>query len=294
MLALHVTDRIRPSGFEHRGGSARRRISTIVEPDRRQLDGGFSILMQKQLVLADLRAAYSPKKRARESKFLWVSLLRPLSFHAAWLFLKLGITANQITWLSMILGLGGCLLVAVGHGVYLMVGVLLVNLWFFFDCVDGNVARHTRSAGEYGEFIDDLGGYLMMAGLFMSVGIGLYRHPTGIVGPELDPGVYLVAGGLGSLAAALNKQISFKFQILFGSSKPALSNEKPAGSNPLARLVWKNLIGFSGLVLPLFTIAAVLGGRDFFVLFYGAAHVANCVSTTGRCISKARKRSAPA
>ena len=39
--------------------------------------------MQKQLALADLRAAYSPQKRTRESKFLCVSVLRGLSSHSA-------------------------------------------------------------------------------------------------------------------------------------------------------------------------------------------------------------------
>lgn len=38
--------------------------------------------MQKQLALADLRAAYSPQKRTRESKFLCVSVLRGLSSHS--------------------------------------------------------------------------------------------------------------------------------------------------------------------------------------------------------------------
>ena len=248
--------------------------------------------MGGRIDVADLRAAYSDQKRRRDSKYLWVLLLRQPSFYAAWLFLELGVTANQITWLSLALGLTGCSFIAVGDCAFMMVGVLLVNLWFFLDCVDGNVARHGRSSGDYGRFIDDLGGYVMMGGLFTSVGVGLYRNPEGILGPEIDPGAYLLAGALASLAAALSKQIRFKFQLLFGSSKRAASADTPARSESLARLLWRNLIGFSGLILPLFTMACLLAGRDRFVLFYSALHVANCVVTVRRSVSEASKRAA--
>ena len=52
---------------------------------------------------------------------------------------------NQITILSVFIGLGGCLLFMLGSKDKIIIGALLINVWAVLDCVDGNIARLTKT-----------------------------------------------------------------------------------------------------------------------------------------------------
>ncbi len=62
-----------------------------------------------------------------------------------------GLSANRITALSLLVGLGGGVALACGH---LGVGALLMSLSALGDLLDGLVARSTRSAGAAGAIFD--------------------------------------------------------------------------------------------------------------------------------------------
>lgn len=251
--------------------------------------------------LAYLRAAYSDEKRQRERRFLWVPLVRIPSFYLAWLFVRLGISANQTTYLGLALGLLGCLLLASGWPGGMFAGAILANAWFLFDCVDGNIARYHRASSVYGQFIDNLGGYTMYGFLFISIGAGLYRYqviygaPPGLLGFALglsiEPGVYLAAGSLASLASLLHAVIFLNFSTLFAAQ------ETDVPTDPLLRQRWRlvfflyaNVTNFCGLVLPLLALAVLARALDVYVLFYGAIYLAVLLFNTARLLAQARSR----
>jgi hypothetical protein len=250
--------------------------------------------------LGEIRAGYSEQKRQRERHFLWVPLVRIPSFYIAWAFVRLGISANQTTYLSIVVGLLGCVLLARGGWATMLVGALLANAWFLFDCVDGNIARYHGISSTYGHFIDTLGGYTMYGLIFPSVGVGLYRYQVlnksaaGLLGKTLgfavDPGLYLLAGCIASLAYLLYTAYAHSLSAIspeeeHGDSFPRFRQRRPA-----IFFIYANLTNFCGLVLPLLALAALVRILDAYILLYAAIYAATLIINTARLLGQARTR----
>jgi hypothetical protein len=64
---------------------------------------------------------------------------------------RTGVTANAITWTSLVLGLGAAGAIGAGH---FGIGAGLAALSALGDALDGLVARHTHTASDEGEVLD--------------------------------------------------------------------------------------------------------------------------------------------
>ena len=85
----------------------------------------------------------------------WATVVsRPLSRRLTPLALRLGLTPNQVTLASFVVGLTAAACFATGDRVLLVVGALLLQLSLVVDCVDGDVARYTRSFSATGAWLD--------------------------------------------------------------------------------------------------------------------------------------------
>jgi phosphatidylglycerophosphate synthase len=83
-----------------------------------------------------------------------VHFSRYLSIYLTALFVRLGVTANRVTGLMLIVGLAS-FLCAVPHVWYLNVASLMLFLLFYIlDCCDGEVARWTKSCSHGGVYLD--------------------------------------------------------------------------------------------------------------------------------------------
>ena len=81
-------------------------------------------------------------------------VLRRASKPVTGLALRLGLTPNQISLLSLAVGLTAALCFGVGSWPALLAGALLMQASLIIDCVDGEVARFTRSFSDLGAWID--------------------------------------------------------------------------------------------------------------------------------------------
>src|SRR5262245_33223045 len=104
-----------------------------------------------------------------------IYVLKPLSLYLTPICLRLGLSANQVTWIGFWVGVAACLLLATGRPGYVIAGAWLYLLHRLLDHVDGNVARYTNSTSYYGHFLDSSLGILVLVALFVSVGVGAYR-----------------------------------------------------------------------------------------------------------------------
>jgi hypothetical protein len=82
------------------------------------------------------------------------ALSRPLSRLLTPLALRRGLTPDQVTLASFVVGLGAAACFATGDGVALVVGAVLLQVSLVVDCVDGDVARYTRSFSARGAWLD--------------------------------------------------------------------------------------------------------------------------------------------
>ena len=123
--------------------------------------------------IRDVRASYTPVKAREEWYGDWMSALvyRPISFWITPIFLNLSVTASQVTTLGLLIALALPLLAfATGHTAYIAVAVLAI-VFVILDCVDGNIARVTRTASKKGHYLDFLTDIVFRIALYGAVGI---------------------------------------------------------------------------------------------------------------------------
>ena len=131
-----------------------------------------------------------------------------------------GFTPNQVTSVSMLLGILAALAFAAGTRWWALVGAVVLQLAFTLDCVDGQLARYSRRFSTLGAWLDsvfDRGKeYVVYAGL----AVGGIRAGD-------EAGLWLLAG------AALALQ-TFRHTLDLGYAEQQLADVDAAVVQPLA------------------------------------------------------------
>ncbi len=121
------------------------------------LRGGSA--QERSVVLEDLAGIDEARvllERANrpDDGFYSTFVLRRASKPVTSLALRWGLTPNQISLVSLGVGLLGAACFAIGSWPALLAGALLMQASLIIDCVDGEVARFTRSFSQLGAWID--------------------------------------------------------------------------------------------------------------------------------------------
>ncbi len=107
-------------------------------------------------------------------------VLRRASTPVTALALRLGWSPNRISLLSLGVGLLAALCFAVGSWPGLLVGALLMQASLVIDCVDGEVARFTRSFSDLGAWIDASTDRVKEYAAYAGLALGSARSGTDI------------------------------------------------------------------------------------------------------------------
>lgn len=239
--------------------------------------------MKHGIRASDLRAGYQGGKAAEDRNEIWTyHVVRPVSFHVAAAFVRAGITANQVTWLSMLVLAAGCLLLGFGSHLTAVAGAVLINAWLLLDCADGNIARYHGTFSTYGAFLDTIGGYAAYALVFLAAGLGACNRPDEVwLAPfpnDLGGGgaVWLLLGAWASIAALWARLVFQKFKNSFGAADLRRHDAiGPAGRHSWRRTLMdagNNLLNVSGGVLVLLFLAVLLGALDLFLLLVASGN----------------------
>jgi hypothetical protein len=101
--------------------------------------------------------------------FFTTFFVSPYSKYIARWAARRGLTPNQVTTVSMLLGVLAAAAFATGERWGLIAGAVLLQLSFTTDCVDGQLARYTRQFSKLGAWLDSVFDrtkeYLAFAGL---------------------------------------------------------------------------------------------------------------------------------
>ncbi len=124
-------------------------------------------------------------------------LNRKVSVVLTRLFLRLGLSPNAVTVLSLVIGLLAAAAIAVGSYAAGILGSLLFQLSAIIDCCDGEVARLTHTESAFGEQLDLVADNIVHIAVFAGVAWAVYLREA-----ALNP---LVLGA----AAVLGNGISF-------------------------------------------------------------------------------------
>lgn len=88
--------------------------------------------------------------------FFTTFFVSPFSKYVARAGARAGLDPNQVTVFSMVLGVVAAVLFATGERWGLVAGGVVAYFAFFFDCVDGQLARYARKFSKLGAWLDSI------------------------------------------------------------------------------------------------------------------------------------------
>jgi len=146
--------------------------------------------------IRELREKCQPRP---ELVHLWMSknFYRKISIYLTWVFLKLKLSANVVTFLSLVPGIIGFSFLSIGTKQGFLVGSLMMGLFLLIDYCDGEVARYNNNNTMTGLFIELVCHYFANFFIYFGLTIGLYKNY------ESDYILYL--GFIGLLSVILYK-----------------------------------------------------------------------------------------
>lgn len=222
--------------------------------------------------LDEVRRAYSDeKRRADEAEWLAAQIIRPLSMYLTVPLARMGVTANGVTWTSIVLVPVACLLLSAAGYTLQIIGASGLLLWLVLDHVDGNLARLQGHTSAYGDFLDTVSAYLLLS--FFPLAMGLAAAGTESV--FLPPHGWTLLGALGALGGILPRLFYQKYRS-YGLGEETFKRYPIDGVGVRGRFMraGNNLLNPSGWLLPIGAGTVVLGQERIFVAFYAVGVVA--------------------
>jgi len=185
---------------------------------------------------ARLRGQGSSHLDADPTYARWVA--RRLSPFASWAICRFtGLSADAVTVASIATGVVGGLVVAAGTGGAAILAVVLLQLAYLLDVVDGEVARIRGTAGRRGTYLDLIGHFVQNRALHAGAGWLLLER----------------SGGAGWAVAIV--MVTLAFSVPFGhyarihvlrdagggehpDHAPRVAIRRPSGPRPLPLAAW--------------------------------------------------------
>ncbi len=134
-------------------------------------------------------------------------IANPLSYPLFRLLIKTPITATQISYIIIILGLISPVFIALGNKTFTLIGCLLLQLAVILDCVDGSIARYRNQKSFMGKYLDILFHDTSVPLLFIGIGINAFNNLGNVL--------YIYIGILTSLFIILaNMSRSVKYTVI--------------------------------------------------------------------------------
>lgn len=116
-----------------------------------------------------------PEWKKKKDPLIAQFFYRPLSFYISSFCANRGISANTVSYFSMLVAIAACACYFFNNHWIHILGAVTVNLWLLLDCVDGNIARSVK-AQPFGEFADAGSSYLLISFIYISMGYALYNE----------------------------------------------------------------------------------------------------------------------
>jgi phosphatidylglycerophosphate synthase len=230
---------------------------------------------RRRYSLRDLMASLPPEKVHQDG--LWTRfVLRPLSFPLAAGALNLGLSAAAVSYFSALVSLAGGVLFSFPGYLLPGLGVILLNFFSVLDCVDGNMARASNTAGPWGGWADAVMGFVAYTSVFFASGIYIFIR-------TLWWPVLVIAG----LTSSANLLTRVAYQIYKN-----IAGESAHGSVSFERMLAENA-GITGFLMPLllvFHFCSFMWGMWFILWFNAVFYGGGCIITIVKLGRKAIKR----
>ncbi len=157
----------------------------------------------------------------------------------------------------------------------IIIPILLLVLWQFCDTLDGGVARHRGMISNYGGFIDQIAGMIMLAFFPIFVSFSVSQHMVDhqinyrLITYDLTSSNILMFGGLSSLFSIFSRYINYAVRIRFGhDNAETLTSEE--NINRILKILIVNIENIGGLNLMILLACTILDLLPFYVVIFSA------------------------
>jgi phosphatidylglycerophosphate synthase len=158
----------------------------------------------------------------------WYAASRGIAIYITWVLIHTGVTANQVTLLTVTLSLAGALMLAAAPTWLALCGACTMLTYHLLDKVDGDVARYRRTFSIVGVYLDEVGHGIAFAGLFLGLGIHL-AWGAETVGRAM---LVLASAGIGAVCMVLARQHKSAGFLLYAQYILVQPELMPEGAPP--------------------------------------------------------------
>lgn len=130
---------------------------------------------RKKILNSSLKEIRGSFDKSVKNHFAVTWFARPLANILTIPFLRLGFSANQVTYLRTLIVAMAVASFAIPLSNYVIyLAVFSFYLSFVLDCVDGNLARLRDEASYWGKFVDGVSDYIFVIFAPVFVGVGIF------------------------------------------------------------------------------------------------------------------------
>ena len=114
-------------------------------------------------------------ERRKKKRDWWHAPFTFISRYITWILVKTRVTANFITITGLLIGLIGLFLIAFCSKIFIIVGFILLYIYYVSDEIDGEVARYKKQTSLRGIYYDQVSHLIFLWCFFSSFGYNIYR-----------------------------------------------------------------------------------------------------------------------
>ncbi|MBY8989916.1 MAG: CDP-alcohol phosphatidyltransferase family protein [Candidatus Lokiarchaeota archaeon] len=105
----------------------------------------------------------------------WHAIFTFISKYITWILVKTRISANFITISGSIIGLLGLIFIGIGNNLFIIIGFILLYVYYISDEVDGEVARYKKKTSLRGIYYDEIGHLFFQSWFFFTFGFSIFK-----------------------------------------------------------------------------------------------------------------------
>ena len=158
----------------------------------------------------ELRSICQKPKYRTVGNWMARFIVRDLAIYGTWLVLHTPMRADSIALISLLCGFASAFLLAIPTAAALFAGAFMLQVWYFLDHVDGQVARYYKEADLTGTFFDFMIHFFVHSAVVFGLGMRMFFQ-TGSV-------LWLILGFFSALAmGGLSQFHDCKYKVFFSS-----------------------------------------------------------------------------
>ena len=236
-----------------------------------------------------------PEWKRKKDPFVLRYFIRPLSFVGASICARMGIQANTVSYLSCIVALFVFVLFLPNNYLCHILAGVLVNVWIFMDCIDGNLARGVKKQ-PFGDFADGIAGYFLLSFICLGMSWAVYREGGFFITPG-NP-IIIMIGAFASIIDPLMRLIyqKYNYNQMVLEEKGIMPKEVDIMKDHNQVGNWKikliMVLGVSGIQPMLILLCAIFKTLDIAVAYCLVINLPqflySCYSYVGKAIKNAK------